>query len=58
MSAVLVALASHIPERRMIALRLEKPSVSLSRLMREQAIWRDGQESRQAKVEDTGNQAD
>jgi hypothetical protein len=58
MSAVLVALGSHTPERRMIGLRLEKPGVSLSRLVREQAIWRDGQESRQAKVEDTGNQAD
>jgi hypothetical protein len=76
MSAVLVALGTHIPERRdqfriryralgrplfetgegqfpvestMVALRLEKPGVSLSRLMREQATWRDGQESRQAE---------
>jgi hypothetical protein len=36
-------------ESTMVALRLEKPGVSLSRLMREQATWRDGQESRQAE---------
>ncbi len=45
-------------ESTMIALRLEKPGVSLSRLMREQATWRDGQDARQAEREDTGNPAE
>jgi hypothetical protein len=39
-------------EPSMVALRLERPGVSLSRLMREQATWRDGQESRQRELQD------
>jgi PilZ domain-containing protein len=38
-------------ESTMIALRLEKPGVSLSGLMQEQVTWPDGQESHQAEPE-------
>jgi PilZ domain len=45
-------------EPTMIALRLDQPGVSLSRLMREQATFRDGQEHRRAEREDSANPAE